>query len=175
MSVDRLLAQHVRILENVAALERLADAPQPPAVEELSRDRWAFTRDLLLHFARIDSVLYARLQADPRPEVAERAVLAASETAELVADFRAHVLRWRGLPTQAQWQSYGEAVRGLMQRIRDRLDAETSLIARSLPLPCGKPVRSNRYAADAWEIRRSIYDNNQPVAEPASAGFGFDG
>lgn len=164
MCIDRLLAQHVRILDAVSALERFAEGPRPDQVDGLSRTRWVFTRDLMLHFGQMESSIYAPMRRDVRVEAAELADQASHATAKLVADFRNHARRWAGLPAADKWEQYATALRSLMTRIRQRLDHEARIIATCLPLQPkdGTPAQGrNPYVSQAWEIHELIYQGEE--------------
>lgn len=161
MSVDRLLAQHCRILANVEAVECFAEGPPPPAGDSFADKRWAFTRDLLFHFARMESTVYGPMMSDRREHARQCAALASVETAALMAAFREHVMRWRDPPPAAEWETYRRGIRRLMRRIRTRLESEAIEIIPLLPVQPGGsrdgPTRES-YAAEAWEIRRALFD-----------------
>jgi hypothetical protein len=161
MSVDRLLAQHCRILANVDAVEHFA-AGAPPAHEDRMADkRWAFTRDLLLHFAQMESTVYGPMMSDRREHAQQSAALASVETATLMDEYREHVARWNGPHPAEQWETYRRAISRLMRRIRTRLEAEAVEIVPLLPVQpegaLGGPTRET-YAAEAWEIRGVIFE-----------------
>lgn len=167
MPIDRLLAQHVRILDTVAALERFADGPRPDSVDGLSHRRWMFTRDLMLHFGQMESAVYAPMRHDVRIEAVELADQASKDTARFVADFRTHAKRWSGLPSAEKWEAYRVALKALMTRIRQRLDTEARIIATCLPLQPRDGMTApgrNPYVSHAWEIRELIYnEDDSPV------------
>jgi hypothetical protein len=161
MSVDRLLAQHCRILANVDAVEQFA-AGAPPAQEDGMADkRWAFTRDLLMHFAQMESTVYGPMMSDRREHAQQTAALASVETATLMSEYRDHVARWQGPHPGAQWETYRRAISRLMRRIRTRLEAEAAEIVPLLPVQPdgtrGGPTRES-YAAEAWEIRGVLFE-----------------
>jgi hypothetical protein len=160
MSVDRLLAQHCRILANVDAVECFAAGPPPAANDTMADKRWAFTRDLLLHFARMESTVYGPMLSDRRGHAQQTAALASVETAALMAEYREHVNRWNGPHPAEQWETYRRGVARLMGRIRTRLEAEAVDIIPLLPVqPDGSregPTRET-YAAEAWEIRGVLF------------------
>ena len=171
MPVDRVLRQHGHILANADALEALVSGPRPASVEGLGFRRWLFTRDLLMHFARMEGQVYGPLMDELGGEVAHVASQASAETAALVADFREHVTRWHGFPSEAQWDIYARSTHWLTARIRERIESEATTI---LPLLSRLPVDEqgacpgkpdHRYVADAWEIRELIFG----AAKPAGA------
>jgi hypothetical protein len=160
MSVDRLLAQHIRILANVESLERFSEGPPPAQNDNFADRRWRFTRDLLLHFAKMESTVYGPMMSDRREHAQRAAARASVETASLMAEFREHVARWQDAHPSAQWETYRRAVTRLVQRIRDRLNAEAAEIVPLLPVQPdgsrGGPTRET-YAAEAWEIRGVLF------------------
>ncbi|MDP5278433.1 hemerythrin domain-containing protein [Sphingomonas sp. DG1-23] len=161
MPVDRLLAQHCRILANVDAVEQFAAGAAPSHADKMADKRWAFTRDLLLHFARMESTIYGPMMNDRREHAQQTAALASVETATLMAEYREHVARWQGPHPADQWETYRRAIARLMRRIRTRLEAEAAEIVPLLPIqhdgPRSGPTRET-YAAEAWEIRGVLFD-----------------
>lgn len=161
MPVDRLLAQHCRILANVDAVERFAEGPPPPEDNSYADKRWAFTRDLLFHFARMESTVYGPMMNDRREHAQQTAALASVETAALMAEYREHVTRWQGPHPAQQWETYRRGIARLMRRIRTRLEAEALEIIPLLPVQSDGshegPTRES-YAAEAWEIRGVLFD-----------------
>lgn len=176
MPVERVLKQHSHILANADALETMVSGPRPTNVDGLGFRRWMFTRDLLMHFAKMEGQVYGPLMDEVGGEVARAASHASAETAALVADFREHVTRWQGLPSEAQWDTYARSIRWLMGRIRERIEREAADILPLMPqLPTndegacpGKP--DHRYVADAWEIRELIFTGNNLVIENLTGG-----
>lgn len=160
MSVDRLLAQHMRILANVESVERFSEGPPPAQNDNFADRRWCFTRDLLLHFAKMESTVYGPMMNDRRDHAQRAAARASVETATLMREFREHVARWTDAHPAAQWDTYGRAVTRLMQRIRARIDEEAVEIVPLLPVQPdgtrGGPTRES-YAAEAWEIRGVLF------------------
>jgi hypothetical protein len=171
MPVERVLRQHSHILANADALETMVSGPRPANVEGLGFRRWMVTRDLLMHFARMEGQVYGPLMDEIGGEGATAASQASAETAALVADFREHVTRWHGLPSEAQWETYGRSIHWLMGRIRERIEREaTDILPLLHQLPVndqgdcpGKP--DHRYVADAWEIRDLIFAGTSLVMD----------
>ncbi|MEP9360591.1 hypothetical protein [Sphingomonas sp. KR3-1] len=170
MPVERVLRQHGHILANADMLETLVSGPRPANDDGLPFRRWLFTRDLLLHFAKMEGQVYGPLMDMVGGDAATSASKASAETAALVTDFRDHVARWRNLPSEAHWETYARACQWLLNRIRDRLEGEATEIVPLLSyLPTddegacpGKP--DHRYVADAWEIRELILGTGAPDA-----------
>jgi hypothetical protein len=163
MPVDCVLRQHGHILANADALETLVAGPRPANDDGLGFRRWVFTRDLLLHFAKMEGQVYGPLMEEVGGEAARFASRASAETAALVADFREHVARWHGFPSEAQWETYARSIRWLMTRIRERLEGEAiDIVPLLAQLPSTDDDESrrkpdHRYVADAWEIRELIF------------------
>ncbi|MDG2532881.1 hypothetical protein P6144_04430 [Sphingomonas sp. HITSZ_GF] len=175
MPVERVLKQHGHILANADALEAMVSGPWPARIDGLGFRRWMFTRDLMLHFARMEGQVYGPLMDDIGGDAAGIASRASAETAALVADFREHVTRWHGLPSEAQWSTYARSIHWLLARIRERIEGEAAEIVPLLShLPTnddgaclGKP--DHRYVADAWEIRELIFAGSAFVAQNNAA------
>jgi hypothetical protein len=174
MPVERVLKQHGHILAGLDALETLVSGPPPRHVEQLGFQRWQFTRDLMMHFAKMEGQVYGPLM-DLGGEVARRAGHASAETAALVGAFREHVARWHGLPREQHWDTYRRAILWLTCRVRARIEGEAEEIVPLLglvPLVDGDacPRRpDDRYVADAWEIRGFIFDGSALVTRNESA------
>jgi hypothetical protein len=163
MSIVQLLTQHCRILDNVEVFERLVAGDCPEHVEGLARSRWDFTRDLLVHFAEMESTIYGPLTTDKRGAAQELAAQASAETAALVNDFHEHVVRWQGPLRCDNWESYRRAVLQLLARVRARIDAEATDIVPLLPPRLEKPYQpafSPSYADEAWKIRSLLFAAN---------------
>ena len=171
MPVERVLRQHSHILANADALEAMASGPRPTNVDGLGFRRWTFTRDLLMHFAKMEGQVYGPLMDGLGEDVASTASQASAETAALVSDFREHVTRWHGFPSEAQWETYARSIRWLMGRIRERIEREAIDILPLMPqLPTNDegacPAKpDHRYVSDAWEIRELIFTGSIAVIE----------
>jgi hypothetical protein len=168
MTVAHLLAEHRQILIAVERLENLVAGPRPERVDRLSRKRWAFTRDLLLHFTHVEAWAHAPLLADARAGAVRAARVSRDETVRLVGDFRGHTARGYGFPAPEQWGEYGLVIDHLMGRIRARLTAQEAALYPLLPAQprtgaaAAAPLS---YAAGAWEIRELIYGKDgAPIA-----------
>ena len=161
MSVDRLLAQHCRILANVDAVELFAAGPPPAQGDTMIDKRWAFTRDLLFHFARMESTVYGPMMRDRREHARQSAALASVETAALMAEYREQVARWQAAHPAEHWDTYRRGLARLMRRIRTRLEAEAVEIIPLLPVQSDgsrEGPTPESYAAEAWEIREALFD-----------------
>ena len=168
LDVGQILAQHVRILSDVEALEEVASAPRPRHVEDLANRRWAFTRDLLLHCSRMESQILSPMSVDARPNAAQRAKAASVATADFVALFRAHAERWQGFTPPEQWIDYRAATQRLSAAMRALIEREAGEIVPLLPVqPSGAPapVSKDRYASDSWHIRGLIFGDDQRAYE----------
>ncbi|WP_404339047.1 hypothetical protein AB2M62_07620 [Sphingomonas sp. MMS12-HWE2-04] len=169
MPFDQLFIRHGRILRNLETFEMLVAGAHPAQVDGLADHRWAFTRDLLIHFAEMELNVFGPMMRDSRIEAQQQAAAASAATSALVRDFREHVARWHGFPKADQWDTYRRAILQLTQRIRARIDAEAVDILPLLPAqPEGGGPRNTgeSYAAEAWKIRGVIYSmHHKPIVE----------
>jgi hypothetical protein len=172
MPIQQVLVRHGRILRNLARLERLVAGERPTSVDRLADSRWAFTRDLLLHFAAMESRVYGPLMEEERAEGQAQAALASARTQALVRDFADHCVRWHGYPPAEQWDCYRRSIERLTAAVRERIDAEASEIVPLLPLRggAGRPTPEG-YAAEAWRIRAVIYTPAHVAVTENAAGF----
>jgi len=164
MPIGTLLAEHRRIMANVESLETLVAGARPDMPDMLFRDRWAFTRDLLLHFSKDETLVLRPLMGDRRPHVAALAKQSAAQLAALYEAFQLHTKRWQGFPAEADWPEYSRAVRHLLARLRARIAAEEAGLYHFLPAQRdGSADRAppTDYAATAWRIRDGLYPGNQ--------------
>ncbi len=167
LSLEPVLARHAHILASVEAFEALVSGDRPPRVEGLGFRRWSLTRDLMLHFARMEGQFYAPIMRNATGDVANRAGQASAETAALVSDFREHVGRWATFPGEEQWDTYRRSILWLAGRVRNRLEAEARdlvTMTRSLPEVDASRGPHQAYVADCWEIRELLF--------PSGATFG---
>jgi hypothetical protein len=172
MSISQLLTQHCRILDHVDRFEQLVAGDCPRHVDGLARSRWDFTRDLLVHFAEMESTIYGPLTNDTRAVAQELAAQASAETAALVNDFHEHVVRWQGPLRCDQWDTYRRAVSQLLARVRGRIDAEAAEIVPLLPPRPERPYQpgfSPSYADEAWKIRTLLFAANGDGDEDGEA------
>jgi hypothetical protein len=168
LDVDQILTQHVRILKGLEALEEIAAGERPERVDSLAHRRWAFTRDMLLHFSRMESTVLAPLSVDIRPAAVESAKSASAAVARYVEMFHAHAARWKGFPPAEQWAEYRAASARFAEAVRELIDREATMIVPLLPVqPSGTPppVSKDRYASDAWHVRGIIFDHDQKPIE----------
>jgi hypothetical protein len=162
MSIEKLLREHRAILNAAAELETLVAGRHPGAFTPLALRRWTFTRDMLIHFAHVETRLLQPLMADRRPDAAAAAARSSLDLRRVYHRFQAHAERWQGLPSPEVWAAYGVAIDVMTQRLRDRLFEQERDIYSLLPiLPGGVGIRVPgapvNYAAEAWEIRKLIY------------------
>ncbi|MES2096579.1 MAG: hypothetical protein V4459_07445 [Pseudomonadota bacterium] len=155
----QLLHDHARIIAAVEANMRMVSGPRPENFDAMAGNRWAFTREFLLHCARVEAQVLRPLSMDRRPHVAAAAKRSRTDLESLVAAFKAHVQRWAGLAGEAEWPTYVRATSTLMARMRDRLIDEQRDIFDHLPAQstaAGAPPAAN-YAQEAWAIRGAIF------------------
>jgi len=164
--LDKLRVEHRRLLMVCDALEAFVAGPWPGTVDRLVAVRWDFTREMLLHFAHVETGLLQPMMADQRGEAAARAARSSHDLCGAYDCFSRHAQRWHGLPSEDSWHEYRQAIALLTRRIRVRLVAEESEIHPLLPvrpggrrvLPATEPIN---YAAEAWRIRGLLYPTEQ--------------
>lgn len=166
--IERVLARHCRILADIERFEDWAAQEHPGESQNLTLSRWNFARELLVHFADMETHAYSPMMNDPRPEAQTRAARASGETLQLVHAFREHVIRWHGPVRPMCWETHRRAVTQLLARIRRRIDAEAMDI---VPLMAQQPSGTRAigslaesYAAEAWRMRDLICGTDKPLA-----------
>lgn len=178
MPVEKLLAEHRRILRAIDGIERVIAGPHPTGPGLLMEKRWEFTRELLLHFSRDESLVLVPLMSDARADVAAAAARSRVELGALYRDFRAHVTRWKGFPGPEHWDEYCLVTATIMQRIRTRLADEESGVYAMMPVRSGGTnveIEKTNYAGEAWPIRDVIYPPNGaplPASRPYETAAG---
>lgn len=161
MSVDRLLAQHIHILEHIDTLHRLTSDALETALPRITPVRWALARDLLLHFARVEAEAYIPLLADIRPMAVRRAKEAMGEIASFTRDYLAYMQKWTGEAPAGDWQGYQASMRAITARMRSIMDTEARDFMALLPAqPSGESPADHRanHASDAWKIREMLFE-----------------
>jgi hypothetical protein len=133
MPIDRMLEDHRRILVAAERLEAIASGARPDTAEDLMRERWDFTRDILMHITGDEGLVLLPLMQDRRPHVALLAAHSLAEFKALCQDYQVHMRRWPGLPEAAQWADYCREMLGLIRRLRARIASEEAGIYRLLP------------------------------------------
>ena len=137
MPIEKLEAEHRRILEMADALEKLVEGPCPAAPGALARSRANFTRDLLSHFSSDEALVLLPLMSDRRPHIAQLASQSRTQLRVLYGDVEAHIARWTGLPSEREWPEYRRSVKCLMRRLRARVAAEETGLHHFLPAQLG--------------------------------------
>lgn len=138
MPIDRMLEDHRRILAAAARLEAIASGARPATADDLMRERWDLTRDILMHVTGDEALVLVPLTQDRRPHVAQCAAQSLAEFKTLCHDYQAHMRHWPGLPDAAQWADYRRDVLGLIHRLRARIVSEETGIYRLLPVQHGE-------------------------------------
>jgi hypothetical protein len=166
--IEKLEAEHRRILEKAEALEKLVGGPRPTTPENLLQTRWNFTREVLTHFSIDEALVLLPLMGDRRPHIAQLAAQSRTQLRALYDDFETHMEQWNGLPSEEDWPSYARGVQSLMRRLRARIAAEEIGLHHFLPVQRGEkqvPDMPTNYAGGAWRIRERIY--SQPLSMAA--------
>lgn len=159
--LDKLRFEHRRLLAACDALDAMVAGPYPDAVERLAELRWNYTREMLMHFANVETGALQPLMGDRRPDAAARAARSSQDLRNVYDNFMRHVRRWHGSPAEESWSEYRQALALLTRRIRVRLAAEETDIHPLLPAQPGsirvasvtEPIN---YAAEAWRIRALV-------------------
>lgn len=133
MPIEKLEAEHRRILVMADALEKLVDGPCPAAPDALARSRANFTRDLFSHFSSDEALVLLPLMSDRRPHIAQLASQSRTQLQILCGDIEAHIERWTALPSEREWPEYRRSVKCLMRRLRARVAAEETGLHHFLP------------------------------------------
>jgi len=167
--LTKLRAQQRRVLAEADAFKAFAAAPHPGDIAPLAALRWRFTREMLLHFATLETEVLQPLTADLRNDAATRAVYSSQDLERVYRHFQRHAARWQGLPAPGQWQEYAQAIALLMRLIAVRIAAQEREIYPLLPFQRGGarrvlPFAPLNYAAEAWKVRELIYNDAEASA-----------
>lgn len=167
--LTKLRAQQRRVLMAAEEFKAFAAAPHPGDIAPLAALRWRFTREMLLHFASMETELLQPLVADRRNDAATRAVHSSQDLERVYRHFQRHAARWQGLPAPEHWQEYSYAIAVLMRLIVVRIAAQEREIYPLLPLQPGGaprvlPFAPLNYAAEAWKVRSLIYNDAEASA-----------
>ncbi len=165
----KLHAQQRRVLAAADAFKAFAAAPHPGRIEPLAALRWRFTREMLLHFSSLETELLQPLAADRRDDAAARAVRSSRDLEQVYRHFQRHAARWHGLPPVEAWRDYAQAIAVLMRLIAVRIAAQERDIYALLPAQPGGGRRvlafaPLNYAAEAWKVRKLIYNDAEAGA-----------
>lgn len=109
--------EHERIRAIAAALDGFLDAGAPPTDPAFARARWSLSREVSMHLAR------------ERCEQASGAPAGIDANLEVV--LQDHMRQWTGGSIQAEWARYRIAARGLLHRLRRRMDYEDRGLRRA--------------------------------------------
>jgi hypothetical protein len=156
-----LALQHRRLLDMVEKIERIVAGPPPGKVDELAPLRWQFTRELLMHFAYVQTRVIDPLLSDQRLNVARYAARSSTDILLVYEQFVRHATRWQGRVPGEHWDEYTRAIALLMRRTRVRLAAEQSELYPALPVQPGGArvalaVQPLDYAAEMWKTRARL-------------------
>lgn len=162
-------AGHRRLSEAADALDRVVADDNAIGAVLLSRTRWSFTREMMLHFAKLQRHALDPLLRDRRPEAAALAARSWDDLISITQQFERHTARWQGRVPAEHWLEYRKAIGLLTRRIRVRLAAQQHELYPLLPArPGGVPAPTvhprHDFAADAWRIRQRIYnEQGEPI------------
>jgi len=122
--LNKLRRDHVELLVISGELRAIIDAPVLGDGDGLARLRGRLARIITGHLAVEDVHIYARLFADPRPEVQAIARRFKDEMRFLHGAFEAHVLRWTADALADDWPGYVAALSTLLDAIGTRIRCE---------------------------------------------------
>lgn len=156
--LQRLARDHREMEDHAEGVFRLLDATAPD-LPGLSRARWAIARVILQHMTLQDRHLYARLAADPRPEVAALGRRYQADFSDQLVRYSHHARHWTTPRVRDDWNVYRvraaeqlhmmacgifSVERELFPLVREGLDIERA----------NAPCRS--WARDAFAIKDSV-------------------
>lgn len=118
---DQLRRDHVELADIAEDLRRRTGEAELTDPTGLGRCRWRLARTLTRHLALEDQHVYARLSADPRPAVAEKARRYQSELLGLRGQYDAHMVEWTGDAMARDWRGYCRDVRALLTALEARI------------------------------------------------------
>ena len=143
MPIEKLEAEHRRILEMAEALETTAAGPHPQTSAAFIQTRWNFAREVLSHLSNDEALVVAPLMRDRRPHIAQLATQSRAQLRQLCDAFEAHVERWKALPSAQEWPHYRRDLQALVRRLHARVAAEETGIYHFMPVQ-----RSDRQAPE---------------------------
>ncbi len=126
---ERFLSDHARINALAADLIALIDLPAPPDVFKLSGARWAFASNLMQHLAIKERHVYAKLEADLRPEAQALFAKSKADIVQRFADYTNHMEAWPTSKATGDWSTYRPKAIAVVKLFTARLKyEETELI-----------------------------------------------
>lgn len=158
----KLRWEQARLLKSVEAIEAHVATPQPGSHDQLIALRWAFVRDMLLHFAHFEEQVLQPLMGDARDRAAQVAARSSHDLTNVYRQFQRHAQQWHGPVAASLWCPYREAIGLLMRRVRVRLMAQESEIYPLLPAQPGErrltpPVPPVDYTGEAIKLRSLVH------------------
>lgn len=159
---DCLLQDHVRLNALAADLRTLLSLREPPDIARFRTLRWAFASNLMQHLATKERHIYAKLQADERPELRS---LHLGSTAQLSTIFDAYVSHMDAWPTGlalCHWPSYRPLATAVLEDFmsffaREELELFDALSRFPIDIATPTPLISS-WARRAFEIKAKVDD-----------------
>jgi hypothetical protein len=122
--LDKLMDGHRKLMQLTAELEALIASPKHADAGELGKLRWAFTREVMEHLYIQERFVFDRLDRSGNLWVRQRAAEFKDSMGPLHADYLAHMRRWQGSVSAAEWQAYVRETRQLLLRFKLRMTDE---------------------------------------------------
>ena len=122
-----LIAQHDTIDAAAQVLIALTDRPTPQPTEA-SRHLGLLAALVRDHLSIEDPIIYATVVATRETRHGGAATLAAGELDELKQDWTHYLYRWDNGAIAADWLGFVEHSRAMLERLRDRVAAETAIL-----------------------------------------------
>lgn len=134
-STAALRAEHAEIVRLADRLLAAIDAERPPP--ELPGIRRQLRQALDDHFRHEDWIVYPWVFAWAEEPAAEAARRLYCDTADLGGAILTHVNRWTQARAEAGWTAYGEEVRRLIGRLKERIVREESELYAAMEAMAG--------------------------------------
>jgi hypothetical protein len=124
--VAELEAAHAALTNELAAMQRLQDGPQPRA-DQWSQARWKLSRASGQRRTCVVQA-YALILAEGGAADVVRVKQLQAQDGPMLAASHAHVGRWTPGRIEADWSGYCEASRAIRRGMADRVRAERELL-----------------------------------------------
>lgn len=138
MSIEKLEAEHQRVLEMAEALETMVSRPYSDIAADFMQTRWDLARAVLTHLSNDEALVIIPLMGDRRPHIAQLATQSRAQLRKLYDDIETHMTRWENVPTEQQWSQYRRDSQTLLRRLRARIAAEETGIYHFMPVQYGE-------------------------------------
>jgi hypothetical protein len=124
--VAELEAAHAALTNELAAMQRLQDGPQPGA-DQWAQARWKLSRASRQRRGCVDKA-YTLIMAEGTAAEMLRVKHLQAQDGPMLAASHAHVGHWTPGRIEADWSGYCEASRAIRRGMADRVRAERELL-----------------------------------------------